>query len=537
MDNKRYAVIVGINDYSQTELNNLRYCANDAKLIFDSAIELMDFENENIAFFSDDNTNSSITPSYSNILSAIKNMCDKATENDLIMLFFAGHGLSTFEDSYLLTNEYRSNILKDSSMSLKKINDYFSLSKAKFKLRFFDACHSGRLSSRSDITKINFDQGFNVSAEGWATFSACKENQYAYENEGIKHGLFSYFLAKGLIGDAADKAGEITLDGLKIYVLDNIITFTKKMGVEQTPVYCGEQIGNLILAKFDISRNEVAYSEGINNIKELQINDLLPKFENISKDLSFLNDIFIEHTEEELYVAESQEEKINAIHEMMNNISTYLSELMNLNKDIVFNKSLVKIDDIPSNRIIASKISSMNIMSIVELNIKKETRTKYKEEMSTVRTVNNNPFTRFAMNTEETTRQERVKVPYEEEYIAGIEQLEGYQELAITLTLSPSKRTIPVSSMVICCIPVNFGLYLFPYFISTELKTNMKEYWDSTTANLKDIVPIKMHKRSDEEIRNYISSLFSEYISFIKESVSVRLEQIRSYRNVKTQES
>src|SRR5207249_1958963 len=135
-------------------------------------------------------------PERSDILAAISKMSSCATEDDSILFFFAGHGTRDTKDSYLLTKEFRKEVVAGTSIPMDMINDYFRQSNAKFVMRFFDACHSGRIGARTTPVGPDIERHFLVEGEGWATLSACKEDQFAHEDHDLGHGIFSYCLVK-----------------------------------------------------------------------------------------------------------------------------------------------------------------------------------------------------------------------------------------------------------------------------------------------------------------------------------------------------
>src|SRR5205814_463621 len=99
--------------------------------------------------------------------------------------------------------------------------------KARFKIRFFDACHSGRIGARTALVGPDIGKHFLIEAEGWATLAACKEDQLAHEDFKLGHGIFSYCLIKGLSGEAATPKQQVTLHSLISYTMTSTIDITK----------------------------------------------------------------------------------------------------------------------------------------------------------------------------------------------------------------------------------------------------------------------------------------------------------------------
>jgi uncharacterized caspase-like protein len=170
----RFAVVVGINDYSGSDLEDLAYCAADAEVFYDALLSYCEYELDHVVLFSDGTHPDAKKPLRSDILSSIHEMCDRATDKDSILLFFAGHGTRDGRDSYLLTREYRARIVADTSIPMSLINEQFRQSRARFKMRFFDACHSGRMGRRSALQTPDIKSHFLVEAEGWQRYPHAK---------------------------------------------------------------------------------------------------------------------------------------------------------------------------------------------------------------------------------------------------------------------------------------------------------------------------------------------------------------------------
>jgi uncharacterized caspase-like protein len=100
---KRYAVVVGINDYSESDAGNLAYCAADAEAFYEALITYCEYDPVHVSLFSDGVHEKARKPSRSDILAAVASMSSKATDEDSILFFFAGHGTRDTRDSYLLT--------------------------------------------------------------------------------------------------------------------------------------------------------------------------------------------------------------------------------------------------------------------------------------------------------------------------------------------------------------------------------------------------------------------------------------------------
>src|SRR2546421_1951730 len=98
---KRYAVIVGVNDYTEAGIGSLSFCAADAETFYDALLTYCQYDPECVVLFSDGIHRDAQKPLRSNILAATADMSNHATEEDSILFFFAGHGTRDARDSYL----------------------------------------------------------------------------------------------------------------------------------------------------------------------------------------------------------------------------------------------------------------------------------------------------------------------------------------------------------------------------------------------------------------------------------------------------
>ncbi len=71
----------------------------------------------------------------------------------------------------------------------------------------------------------------------------------SYEDEGLEQGVFSYYVAKGLRGEAAGPDGMITFDDLRNWVSDNMRRDGAEHQRPQIPYQLGESTGDFLLAR------------------------------------------------------------------------------------------------------------------------------------------------------------------------------------------------------------------------------------------------------------------------------------------------
>lgn len=178
-----------------------------------------------------------------NILTAARETMLKADENDVVMFYFSGHGL---EGSFLPVDYdgFGNRVLHT------EINDLLQQSNAKHKIVFADACHSGSLSNANDNlhtfamrkpvyqTLATYYKAFEDTNGGTALLLSSKGEEFSLEDRGLRSGVFSHYLIRGLKGEADTNANKIvTVQELYNFVYQEVRDYT---GHIQTPTLTGD---------------------------------------------------------------------------------------------------------------------------------------------------------------------------------------------------------------------------------------------------------------------------------------------------------
>ncbi|MEO1513617.1 MAG: caspase family protein [Bacteroidota bacterium] len=169
-----------------------------------------------------------------NILGTMRDVFLKADENDVVVLYFSGHGLP---GAFLPVDfDGFNNRLKH-----EDIQAVLKQSKAKHKLCLADACHSGSLTAmRSTLADglKDYYSAFENSEGGTALLLSSKGSEVSLEDHGLRQGIFSHFLMRGLKGEADFNGNSIvTIKELFDFVHRKVRAYTANA---QTPKLSGE---------------------------------------------------------------------------------------------------------------------------------------------------------------------------------------------------------------------------------------------------------------------------------------------------------
>ncbi len=180
-----------------------------------------------------------------NILTQMRLLFGKADANDVILMYFSGHGV---ENAFLPVDfdGYNNKLRHD---EVKRI---FAESKAKHKLCIADACHSGTLTdglvarSPVSVTLDKYYEAFENTEGGTALLMSSKGAELSLEDNGLRQGVFSYYLLRGLKG-AADKNSDqiVTIREIYSYIYGKVREYTANA---QSPILSGSFDDNMPVA-------------------------------------------------------------------------------------------------------------------------------------------------------------------------------------------------------------------------------------------------------------------------------------------------
>jgi tetratricopeptide (TPR) repeat protein len=227
---KIYALVVGISDYDQApRVPNLLFASRDAAW-FAEYLRSRRGGPADVTLLQDAQAT---TGAIRNYFLSIK---QKARQNDTVWLFVAAHGgmlraskRGAEEDAIpsIITHYADPEYVGLSSFSLEEAQDWMLGKRTPFghAMIFLDICHAGYFAQFRTSTANTAKNYFGILATnpGWKAF--------AYENKIFNggHGVFTYFLLRGLNTDEARAPGDsyIRAGRLSAYVQNSVQTATQ----------------------------------------------------------------------------------------------------------------------------------------------------------------------------------------------------------------------------------------------------------------------------------------------------------------------
>ena len=225
---KVWAVVIGVSRYQHMPV--LKYSDDDAYRIyaFLKSPEGGALPDEQIKILIDEDA------TREKILKMLQHTLLRADDNDVVLMYFSGHGL---EGSFVpIDFDGYKNLVEH-----EDVIEILSRSKARYKMCFADACHSGSMTARKEAdVSGTIDKYYNAFLDrrgGTAFMLSSKAEEFSLEDGGLRQGVFSHFLIRGLKGEAdVDFDNIVTIEELFKFVHFEVRRYT---GNVQTPTMVG----------------------------------------------------------------------------------------------------------------------------------------------------------------------------------------------------------------------------------------------------------------------------------------------------------
>jgi hypothetical protein len=254
-----FAAVIGIDQYQHVP--SLRYAQKDAKAFCSYLRNNLGITDDHILELYNQQATASAVRSM--LGTKLKQMARKP--EDTVFIFYAGHGAPENDpDSrdndgitkYILTHEANPQDLYSTSIPMDEIARLFGRIRAERLVFISDSCFSGASGGRTILAQGtragHLSEGFLerlAKGKGRIILTSSSANEVSEESDKYGHGLFTYYLLKGLRGEANVNGDRyIDVDEISRYLKVNISAETQG---RQNPVMKGASEGLVILGRIN----------------------------------------------------------------------------------------------------------------------------------------------------------------------------------------------------------------------------------------------------------------------------------------------
>ena len=254
----KYALLVGVHRYDKNELRDLPYAEADMTALAD-VLKKAGYKRVVLMTEAGGADDPRFLPTAANVRKTLKGLLGDLSADESILVAFAGHGIQFAgeDDNYFCPMDAKLGD-KATLISLTEVYKDLENCNAGTRLLLADCCRNDpRSDNARAVDKVKLESVTRpqraLPPGGVAAFFSCSAGEKAYEDAGIKHGVFFHFIIEGLQGKAdADKDGQVDLDELAGYTKKQVRDFVKDTygdDVRQMPELVGKTHGQVVLAR------------------------------------------------------------------------------------------------------------------------------------------------------------------------------------------------------------------------------------------------------------------------------------------------
>jgi hypothetical protein len=237
------AIIIGIEKYRR--VSDADFANRDASVFYDYARRALGIREENIRLLVDDKADAA------EILRSFKTWLPTRVNKDKtdVYVFFSGHGLPSEDGGslYFLPHEVDRELLERTAVTQKEVVEAIQRTSPRAVSMFIDSCYSGQ--SRTGETLLASARPISIAPKATADFppnftviSASAPDQISSSSPELRHGIFSYYLMRGMEGEAdANKDGQITVGEMQAYLAERVPRRAMGMNRTQLPQTVGDE--------------------------------------------------------------------------------------------------------------------------------------------------------------------------------------------------------------------------------------------------------------------------------------------------------
>ena len=235
----KFALIVGINEYQDSNLPNLQYAVSDAEAIRSILIDVFHYPEDNVVLLKDElATREEIMASLSRYIE------DDIEENSQLLVYFAGHGTTIGNEfnqlGYLLPHDAKIGSQRETYSTAIPMDDIQRISRAlrpKHVLFLMDACYGGLANTRAAKSSVFVRNALDRNARQLITAGSADEE--VVESAVWGHSALTKVLIDALEKGYADGNEDGIIPAIELfnYIEQRVPYYAEEQGGKQTPQY------------------------------------------------------------------------------------------------------------------------------------------------------------------------------------------------------------------------------------------------------------------------------------------------------------
>ena len=267
----RFALIVGINDYADPNIPDLRTCESDAQAMYELLTDPMTggIARQNVLMLTGERA------TFRSIRRALYDL-RKVPSNSTVFVYFSGHGAREAGEAYWITQDAELEDLAATALLDRDIQAFVNAIPSQRVVVMLDCCYAAAtLKGEKSLQDFNSVLA-RFTGRGRAYLMAAGGRERVIEARDLGHSIYTYYLLEGLRGDADEDAdGVVSLAELTRYVGRTVADEARVRGGIQNPVIrlddvqAPDQFGLTVVPKRVLARLQAQKRERQDRVRRL----------------------------------------------------------------------------------------------------------------------------------------------------------------------------------------------------------------------------------------------------------------------------
>ena len=256
----KFALLIGVGDYQSLELQNLAAAIPDVRAIEKVLIDPA------IADFARDDVIVLLNPEPQQMREAIDYLFADRKKDDLILLYFSGHGVTNDSGNFYFTSAItQKNRLDSTAIPATFVHGLMEGSKSQRQVVILDSCFSGAFAKDMKAKGEAVNLQPQLGGKGRAVLTSSSATEYSFEQKEAALSVYTQYVVEGLRTGIADRDenGWISIDELHEFAQGKVREVAPAM---QPKIYAVEEGYKIRFAKAPIGDPKLAYRKEVEKL-------------------------------------------------------------------------------------------------------------------------------------------------------------------------------------------------------------------------------------------------------------------------------
>ena len=256
----KFALLIGVGEYQSSELQNLAAAIPDVraieKVLIDPAIA--DFAQTDVMVL--------LNPEPQQMREAIDHLFADRKKDDLILLYFSGHGVANDSGNFYFTSAItQKNRLDSTAIPAAFVHGLMEGCKSQRQVVILDSCFSGAFAKDMKAKGEAVNLQPQLGGKGRAVLTSSSATEYSFEQKKAALSVYTEYVVEGLRTGIADRDGKgwISIDELHEFAKEKVREVAPAM---QPKIYAVEEGYKIVFAKAPIGDPKLAYRKEVEKL-------------------------------------------------------------------------------------------------------------------------------------------------------------------------------------------------------------------------------------------------------------------------------